>query len=151
MDGKNEITTNYGTLDHYLDDKGHAYFCSLNHNNSQILYNKHIWQPHISDFDDILDFGCKDGFLLNSLDAKKKIGVEINPHALEYASKNGILVYSTLDQVPDKFDKVISSHALEHVPSPRKAILELKEKLRDEKSRMLLLLPREDWRSRSDV
>jgi SAM-dependent methyltransferase len=115
-----------------------------------MLYNMHLWQPYISADDDVLDFGCSGGFLLNALNAKKKIGVEINPHAREVAEKNGIGVYERLDQVPDKFDKVISSHTLEHLPHPRQALLELKEKLRNENSQMLLLLPLEDWRSKSN-
>jgi SAM-dependent methyltransferase len=150
MDNNKEIMPDYGSLDHYLGDKGAAYFGGQNFDDTQMLYNRHIWQPYISADDDILDFGCSGGFLLHVLNAKKKIGVEINPHAKEFAEKHGIVVYSTLDQVPGKFDKVISSHTLEHVPHPRQALLELKEKLRNEKSLMLLLLPLEDWRSNSN-
>lgn len=117
---------------------------------ARALYNKHLWQEYISTDDDILDFGCSGGFLLRVLEAKRKIGVEINPYAREYAGKHGIVVYETLDEVPGKFDKVISSHALEHVPNPRAALLELKKKLRGENSLMLLLLPLDDWRAKAN-
>ncbi len=31
--------------------------------------------------DAVLDFGCGGGFVLNTLNCKKRVGIEINPHA----------------------------------------------------------------------
>jgi hypothetical protein len=87
---------------------------------------------------------------LQVLDSVKKAGIEINPHAREIARELGIEVYDSVEDVPGKFDKIISSHALEHVPHPRQAILKLKDKLKDQDSRLMLLLPLDDWRSRSN-
>lgn len=141
----------YGIIGHYLGERGHEYFAWQGRDGlRRALYNKHLWQPHIAAGDDVLDFGCGGGFLLKVLQAQRKAGVEIIPQAQENARQLGVEVYASVEDVPDKFDKVISSHTLEHVPHPRQAVLELREKLRDESSRMILLLPLDDWRSRSN-
>ncbi|MDG2990666.1 methyltransferase domain-containing protein [Candidatus Synechococcus calcipolaris G9] len=143
-----ETNPSYGRIDHYVSDKGQAYFqWQAEDGLTQANYNKHIWQNYVLETDDVLDFGCGGGFLLNALQAHKKVGVEINPHARKNAAELGIDVYATIEEVSGAFDKVISSHALEHVPHPRQAILALKEKLKDQQSRMILLLPLDDWRS----
>jgi SAM-dependent methyltransferase len=147
MDPENRTRPSYGVIDHYLGEKGRDYFAELPGIESG-LYNKHLWQPYISPDDDVLDFGCSGGFLLKVLDAAKKVGVEVNPYARAKAQELGIETYTTIDQVSGNFDKVLSSHTLEHIPHPRQALLELKEKLRDEQSRLLLLLPLDDWRAR---
>jgi SAM-dependent methyltransferase len=141
----------YGVIDHYLGEKGKQYFASQGEAGiANALLNKHLWQPFISSKDDILDFGCGGGFLIKVLDAQRKVGVEVNPHARAQAKELGIETYPIIKDVPGKFDKVMSSHTLEHVPHPRQALLELKDKLRDEHSRLLLLLPLDDWRSRAN-
>lgn len=138
----------YGVIDHYLGDKGKEYFGWQGVDGSdEQRYNRFIWEPHIKPTDEVLDFGCGGGFLLQGLTAKRKVGVEVNPHALECARNLGIEGYANLADVPGTFDKVITSHAVEHVPHPRQAFLELKEKLRNRDSRMLVLLPLDDWRT----
>jgi SAM-dependent methyltransferase len=131
-----------------LDDKGERYFAwqgadGIEHER----YNRFIWEPHISANDDVLDFGCGGGFLLNGLEARRKVGVEVNPTALACARSLGLEVYSSVGEVPRQFDKVISSHAIEHVPHPRQALLDLKDKLRGADSRLVVLLPLDDWRT----
>lgn len=37
------------------------------------------FKKYISTNDSVLDFGCGGGFLLNNLDYKYKVGIEINP------------------------------------------------------------------------
>lgn len=141
---------NYGVIDRYTGEKGREYFERQEASgNTQGSHNKHLWQPHILTEDEVLDFGCGGGFLLKVLDARKKIGVEINPHARACAKGFGIETFSNISQVSGHFDKVISCHVLEHIPHPRQAILELKAKLRDEQSKLLMLLPLDDWRSKS--
>lgn len=136
------------TVDHYLGDKGRKYFAWQGELGLlRGLYNKHIWEPYIDRSDDVLDFGCGGGFLLKLLEVRKKVGVEVNPHARSKASELGIETYERVIDVAGKFDKVISSHALEHIPHPMQALLDIKTKLRDEHSRLLLLLPLDDWRS----
>jgi SAM-dependent methyltransferase len=150
IDQQNPSPPNYGVIDHYLDDKGKEYFDWQGANGiQQAQYNRHIWQKHIQPTDSVLDFGCGGGFLLSVLDARKKVGVEVNPHAQRQGLQLGHEIYSTIDDVPGTFDKVISSHALEHVPNPRQAILSLKAKLNSPASRLLILLPLDDWRTPS--
>ncbi|WP_391524877.1 class I SAM-dependent methyltransferase [Methylacidiphilum kamchatkense] len=63
--------------------------------------------------DAVLDFGCGEGFLLYSLPAKKKVGIEANPHAIEHARSLGLKVYSDINELKNKrFNKIISSHVL---------------------------------------
>ncbi len=150
MDPSEIQQPSYGVIDHYLGEQGRDYFAWQGQTGlASANYNKHIWQPYVSAQDDVLDFGCGGGFLLSVLDGMRKVGVEVNPHARAVAQASGIESYTTLAKAPGKFDKVISSHALEHIPHPRQAVLELREKLKDADSRMLLLLPLDDWRARS--
>jgi SAM-dependent methyltransferase len=80
------------------------------------------------------------------------VGVEVNPTACENARKLGLKVFAYLDDIPDsyRFSRVISSHTLEHIPSPCIALNSLR-KLLFPKGELLLLLPLDDWRSRSQA
>ncbi len=63
----------------------------------------------------VLDFGCGGGYLLKNISCKKKVGVEVNPSAVEIAKKNGVEVFGSVREVPDTYvDVVISNNALEH-------------------------------------
>jgi SAM-dependent methyltransferase len=142
-------TPSYGVIDHYLGAKGEDYFAWQGADgDAEIRYNMHLWQPHITPGDDVLDFGCGGGYLLAALTARRKVGVEVNPQARACARRLGVETVATLDEVSGTFDKVITSHALEHVPHPREAILGLKGRLRDAASRLLILLPLDDWRAK---
>tara|TARA_B100000780_G_C20764440_1_gene303597 strand:+ start:333 stop:521 length:189 start_codon:yes stop_codon:yes gene_type:complete len=44
----------------------------------------------LNDNSTVLDFGCGDGFLLNSLKAQTKIGYDVNENALINAEKLGV-------------------------------------------------------------
>ncbi|MBJ7901528.1 MAG: methyltransferase domain-containing protein [Cyanobacteria bacterium RI_101] len=80
---------------------------------------------------DVLDFGCSGGFLLNQLQCRRKVGVEVNPSAMEVAKNKGIEVYSCVSEVPDDYvDVIISNHALEHALHPLEELTSLYKKLR---------------------
>jgi len=51
--------------------------------------NQSKFAEYISSNSRVLDFGCGGGFLLRSMKCSKKVGVEINPSAVETARKNG--------------------------------------------------------------
>ena len=51
--------------------------------------NFHTFSDFIKETDKVLDFGCGGGYLLNELNCADKYGVDINPVALEEASKWG--------------------------------------------------------------
>jgi len=86
---------------------------------------------YISQDDVVLDFGCGGGYLLKNIDCKKRLGVEINPLAAETAKRNGVEVYSKVEDVQDEsIDVIISNHALEHALQPLDELRELKKKLK---------------------
>ena len=140
----------YGSSGRYLGEEGREYYETFQAPLGEMgaRFNHFIWAPHISPEHDVLDFGCGGGQLLRTLDARRKVGVEINPHARAVATDAGLETYETLADVPGRFDRVISSHALEHVPFPQQALVELRDKLRGPESRLVLLLPLDDWRNR---
>ncbi len=141
----------YGVMDHYLGAKGERYFGWQGQPGIlQGLWNRHLWTPYVRPSDDVLEFGCGGGFLLHVLEARSKFGVEVNPRAAQSAHEFGIPTYATIAEVPGTFDRIISSHVLEHVPHPRQALIELRNKLRDEDSRLVILLPLDDWRNRAN-
>lgn len=103
-----------------------------------------FWFSHIHPEDSVLDFGCGGGYLLSLLSASYKLGVEINPAARYAAQKLGLDVFPALDEVNDySFSRVISSHALEHIPSPLVALKQLCMKIA-QGGKLLLLLPMDD-------
>jgi SAM-dependent methyltransferase len=140
----------YGTCSHYLGGLGEKYFDSQRRTgNLAAKWNLPIWCPHIEQKDSVLDFGCGGGDLLALLPARRKVGVEINPAAHQQAEMLGLEVYRTIGEVPSgRFTRIISSHALEHVPSPLTALQSLSH-LFQPTGRLLLLLPLDDWRSGS--
>ena len=86
--------------------------------------------PYVRPEDTVLDFGCGGGFLLKNINCKKRIGVEINPHARETAKSNGIEVYASVNEVSDNCANVIiSNNALEHCHHPLQELQALYPKL----------------------
>tara|TARA_B110000003_G_C16653522_1_gene535361 strand:- start:3607 stop:4251 length:645 start_codon:yes stop_codon:yes gene_type:complete len=79
----------------------------------------------------IIDFGCGGGHLLSAIDAKRKIGVEVNPLAAEEAKKYGLEVYNNPTDIPDEIaDFIISNNALEHTQRPLDELKSLLPKLK---------------------
>jgi len=92
--------------------------------------NQTKFAGYISERDDVLDFGCGGGFLLKAINCMKRVGVEVNPSAVETAKKNGIEVYLSVEDVPDDYvNVVISNHALEHTLHPFLELRSLHKKL----------------------
>lgn len=86
---------------------------------------------YISENDDVLDFGCGSGFLLKGLKCKRKIGIEINPSAMECAKNNGVEVYNNINDIPDEcVDVIISNNVLEHTLRPLDELKSLHKKLK---------------------
>jgi SAM-dependent methyltransferase len=105
-------------------------------------------EDYIAPHDIVLDFGCGGGYLLGSLPAARKLGVEVSAQAREVARQNGLEVYSCLGDLGDAcVDVVISHAALDHVLSP---FTELKEMARVLKpgGRLVIWTPIDDWRDR---
>ena len=100
------------------------------------------FKKYISSNHSVLDFGCGGGFLLNNLDCKDKIGIEINPIAREYCKSNfGIDCFENLDHIQDKsVDVIISNHALEHCENPLSIINNLYTKLKKQ-GKIIIVVP----------
>ena len=79
----------------------------------------------------IIDFGCGGGFLLSAIEAKRKIGIEVNEVAATEAAKHGLEVFSSTLDVPDAIaDFIISNNALEHTLRPLDELKALLPKLK---------------------
>lgn len=87
--------------------------------------------PHITENDYVVDFGCGGGYLLNNINARKKLGIEINQTARECAKTLGIETVGGIDELQDEsVDTIISSGALEHVENPFGVLKSLYVKLK---------------------
>lgn len=62
-----------------------------------------------------LDIGCSRGYLLKSVAAKRRVGVDLNPG---YCAFKDIEIYTSLDGVTGKFDVITMIHELEHELDP---------------------------------
>jgi SAM-dependent methyltransferase len=92
--------------------------------------NQSKFSAHISGESRVLDFGCGGGFLLKNLACRKRVGVEVNPSAVETARANGVEVFTRVDDVPDEYvDVIISNNALEHTLQPLAELKSLHRKL----------------------
>jgi SAM-dependent methyltransferase len=92
--------------------------------------NQSKFSKFISSDSKVLDFGCGGGFLLKNLQCRRKAGIEVNPLAVDIARKNGIEVFSRVDDVPEEYvDVIISNNALEHTLQPLEELKSLYRKL----------------------
>ncbi|HJR88673.1 MAG TPA: class I SAM-dependent methyltransferase [Aeromicrobium sp.] len=105
--------------------------------------------PFIEPTDTVLDFGSAGGDMLDKIDAKRKIGVEINDVARTSSEQNfGLETFRDLASVPDGIaDVIVTSHTLEHLANPHAALVELRPKLRPG-GRLVVVVPIDDWRTR---
>jgi SAM-dependent methyltransferase len=137
----------YGAAQKYLGDEGELYFerqCSAGILAAE--YNKFIFAPHVTEQDDVLEFGCGGGYLLYALSARSKVGVDINPAARAQAARLGVTACGTLDELQGRtFSRIITNHALEHVPNPFEALVQLRSLLKPD-GKLLWLSPMDDWR-----
>lgn len=93
---------------------------------------KLIFQSYIPQESILVEFGSGGGYLLRELDAKEKIGIEINDTARENARKMGIKSVKNISDIPDNYaDIIISTSVLEHVEDPLGTIRELRKKLKE--------------------
>ena len=58
------------------------------------VVDKFKFEPYINETDAVIDFGCGGGYILSNINCKRKIGIEINSTAREYArEKNEIEMF----------------------------------------------------------
>ncbi len=138
----------YGVVDRYLGERGRDYFEPQREIGLRAgEWNRFIFEPHVSTEDEVLDFGCGGGYVLATLRPRVAVGIEINPTARAVAARLGIEVHATLAEVAGRrFTRIVTSHALEHVPSPHQALTALRELLQPG-GRLIWLSPMDDWRT----
>lgn len=93
--------------------------------------NRPKFERFIARDSDVLAFGCGGGFLLKGFRCRRKLGVEVNPHAAKVARRHGVEVFSCADDVPpESADVIVSNHALEHALRPLDELKSLRRILR---------------------
>src|SRR5688572_8897635 len=109
--------------------------------------NKFMFEDHIEPHHVVMDFGCGGGFLLDNLNCRQKIGIEINPVARDYCNAiTGIKCFESLDSVTDRsIDVIISSHCLEHITNPYEIVSVLYRKLKNG-GKIILVVPLDSYR-----
>ncbi|MEO4000083.1 class I SAM-dependent methyltransferase [Mesorhizobium sp. CAU 1732] len=106
------------------------------------------FENEIKPTDRVVDFGCGGGFILGALNAREKIGVEINPASVALARSKGLTIVGGLGDVEDDWaDVIISHHALEHVDDPLGVIKAMRSKLRPG-GKVVIVTPNESFKMR---
>jgi len=89
------------------------------------------FSDYISVNDRVIDFGCGGGYLLNNVNCRDKIGIEVNPSARKLAETNGLKAVASYKAIPNNWaDVIISNHVLEHTENPLQVIKQLLPKLK---------------------
>lgn len=138
----------YGTSLHYSGEAGEKYFSWQDAHGrvSGILTARKFKKFDFSD-KKILDFGAGSGNLLHNLNAKIKIAVEVNLAAHPLLRSKGLVVAQSLEEIPNSsVDVVLSHHALEHVPFPIAALMEMHRVLKPS-GLLVIWVPIDDWRN----
>lgn len=95
-----------------------------------IVFSK-FYNKHININDTVLDFGCGGGFMLENIEAKRKIGVEINKYAIKILKEKEIECYSNLNSIDDFSVNIIIMHSvIGHLENPIEVLRTLKKKLK---------------------
>lgn len=95
------------------------------------IANKIKFEAFIRPDDNVIDFGCGGGYLLENLTCRGKIGIEINPTAAAQARDHGLTTHASVEGVPDGWaDVIVSNNALEHTEQPLTELTRLYPKLR---------------------
>lgn len=141
----------------YLGSKGLQYFGAAGRFDGKQdpgrRWQARYFRPFCTPENVVLDFGCGDGTILRSVNARRRLGVEINPHCIEKIRTMNcqlnvpLEVRSRVDDWDDGIvDVAISNHALEHVIEPFDMLRTLLFKLRPG-GRFILVTPYDDWRA----
>jgi 2-polyprenyl-3-methyl-5-hydroxy-6-metoxy-1,4-benzoquinol methylase len=103
---------------------------------------------HINAVSRHLDIGCSTGLILQHFNQQygcQLVGIEPAEAYRNYASQQGLKVYTALDELEnageERFDLISMSHVLEHLPDPVGYLTHLREALLDSHGRLLLEVP----------
>jgi ubiquinone/menaquinone biosynthesis C-methylase UbiE len=100
--------------------------------------------------DRLLEVGCGTGNILESLDSKKTVGIDLSKYLLQKTRQKNIpnlqLINANGENLPFKdhcFNKAICSEVIEHVQNPQSLLTEIGRVL-DSKGRLVISIPNED-------
>lgn len=92
----------------------------------------------------LLDFGCgAGGFLLLAKEVADVEGVEEQENLKDFFTKNGLRVFSSLEEIGKKYDVITMFHVLEHLKEPKKIVADLLEYLKDD-GELIIEVPNEN-------
>jgi 2-polyprenyl-3-methyl-5-hydroxy-6-metoxy-1,4-benzoquinol methylase len=105
-------------------------------------------KPRVASVSRCLDIGSSTGLILEAFRDSlgcEIVGVEPGDAYRDLAIKKGLKVYPTLDKLEQagekRFDMVIMSHVLEHLPAPVSYLAHLRENLLDREGWLLIEVP----------
>ncbi len=120
----------FGGGEEYYDENYFAFQKPLGEFGAKI--KRKMFAPYIKKDMTVLEFGSGGGYLLKEMEAKEKLGIEINDMAREEAVRQGIRSVKRIEDVPDAYaDIIISTSVLEHVEEPLTTLRKLRDKLKD--------------------
>lgn len=137
----------------YLGSAGRDYYNRFQRTSARrgapILASR--FSPHVRPDDFVVEFGCGGGFLLGLIEAREKVGIEVNDAARSEAFDAGLQVRRDLSEVGSRSaDVVMTNHALEHTLDPYSQLREMLRILKPG-GRLVLVVPIGDWRAERNV
>ena len=103
------------------------------------FYNKHI-KGNMK----VVDFGCGGGYLLENIECKYKIGIEINKTLHNDIKAKGIMPYESLCSIKDDdIDVFIMHSVIGHLKNPLEVVNQISKKLK-EKGIVIVYLPHDN-------
>lgn len=100
--------------------------------------------------DRLLEVGCGTGNILENIDSKKTVGIDLSKYLLQKTQQKNIpnlhLVNANAEDLPFKknsFHKAICSEVIEHVQNPQSLLSEI-WRILDSKGRLVISIPNED-------
>lgn len=123
---------------------------SYEYNFASLKRQKILEEANLDKNKKVLEIGCGEGQLINYVKANHKLGVDISPSRIKQANNNArkigantkFLVRNAenLSLGSKKFDVIICSEVIEHLPHPEKFLRETK-KVMNENARLILTTP----------